>query len=817
MERLLDYFVPERYELCLKLDKVAKSIDGKVKIYGEVLAETVKFHAVNLEIIKVLVDGVKWDYEVKDGLLVLRKVPRNDSCIEIEYRGKLNENMQGAYLSTYEYDGYTETIVATQFESHYAREAFPCIDEPAAKAVFVLSITTDKDDIVLANTPEASEMPHLGHALGRSAKPMVLDGAFPEAADYKTVYFMPTPRMSTYLLAWVCGKFHGKTVTNAHGVEITTYAALSQDLDAVDFANEVAAKSLEFYDDNFGVPYPLKKLTQVALPDFEAGAMENWGLVTYRETMMLVPSTATLGTKKSVALTVAHELSHQWFGDLVTMKWWDDLWLNESFASVMEYYAVDAIHPEFKIWEGFFTGDALAALKRDCLTGVQPVHQDVNDPAEIATLFDPAIVYAKGARLMLMAIRLVGWEKFTKGLKDYFEEHKYSNAEGADLWRAIQRYADFDLSEMMNGFISQPGYPVVTGDDDYEEFTQKRFLIDGEMTDSHWVLPEIREDMTGHYVLNLSDAEFSERLKRFETLGLEEKLRLLIDRDLLSKTELVKSGSLVPLTRKFINEDSAAVWSIIVAIVAGMKIFFEHESAEEESFKKFVRELVRPKLDEIGIKTRDGDDENMLRLRANLLALAFYAEDMEVLAELSEMYTADYASLDAEIRADILDAKVYLEPGLAREYIRVYEKTADPEVKFDLLFAPTLVKDEKVLEELMELLEKPEVVKPQDQFYLFIWLHRNPVVREKVFEWLTQHWDYVKSLAGDKSLDNYPRYTANTVKTAKDFEKWKKFFLPLASDPALARAIEVGRSEIEARLRLIETDRDSVVMALVEK
>ena len=510
MEKLVKYFVPEKYTLDLAIDKKAKTIGGAVTVKGAAKAENIKFHAVGLSVDQVTVNGKKAKFEVIDGVLTVFKAPRSDLVVEIGYHGTLNENMQGAYLSTYEYNGKTEVIVATQFESHYAREAFPCMDEPGAKAVFELAITTSDDkDLILANTPVLNKK------------------------DNKTI-FEPTPRMSTYLLAWVIGKFHGKTIKNAHGVEITTYATLAQDLDAVDYANEIAAKSLEFYDDNFGVPYPLKKLDQVALPDFEAGAMENWGLVTYRESMLLAGKNATLGTKKGVALTVAHELSHQWFGDLVTMEWWDDLWLNESFASVMEYYAVDYIHPEYKIFEGFFTGDCYLALMRDAYTDVQSVHQDVKDPAEIATLFDGAIVYSKGARLMLMLIRLMGWEDFCKGIRDYFEKYKYQNTVGDDLWAALKPYAEFDPGKLMHAFIDKPGYPVIT------DGKQKRFLLDGPMPDETWLLPEITEDMSGHYVLNLSEEEFKNKLAEFDDLGLEEKIRLLIDRNLITKTELTQ-------------------------------------------------------------------------------------------------------------------------------------------------------------------------------------------------------------------------------------------------------------------------------------
>ncbi|MDO5475307.1 MAG: M1 family metallopeptidase, partial [Candidatus Saccharibacteria bacterium] len=372
MERLLKYFVPEKYILDLYVDKFKKTIGGEVKVLGKVLEETIKFHAVDLEISDVLVNGEKATFKANGEILEVYGVLPGEVEVTIYYSGTLNENMEGAYLSSYEYEGKEEIIVATQFESHYAREAFVCIDEPAAKAVFELSITTSEEDMVLSNMPEDFTKSHFGHAQGRSPRLTFLYGALLKS---KTTVFRPTPRMSTYLLAFVIGKFHGKTVVNKHGTEITTYVALNQDIDSVDFANEVAARSLEFFDDNFGVEYPLEKLTQVALPDFDAGAMENWGLVTYRESMLLVGKSATLGDKKSVAVTVAHELSHQWFGDLVTMEWWDDLWLNESFATVMEYFAVDFIYPEYKIFESFFTGDCVAALVRDAYRGVQSVHQ----------------------------------------------------------------------------------------------------------------------------------------------------------------------------------------------------------------------------------------------------------------------------------------------------------------------------------------------------------------------------------------------------------------------------------------------------------
>ena len=778
MERLLDYFIPEKYVLDIEIDKHKKTIGGKVVVEGKVLNNEIKFHAVDLEISDVLINEKKTKFEVADGLLIIPKINKGDTIITIYYSGALNENMEGAYLSTYEYDGHVETIVATQFESHYAREAFPCIDEPAAKAVFEVNITVpDKDDLVLVNTP--------------------------------------SPRMSTYLLAWVIGKFHGKTITNKHGVEITTYCSLAQSIDSVDFANEIAARSLEFYDDNFKEPYPLKKLIQVALPDFEAGAMENWGLVTYRESMMLVSDDATLGTKKSVALTVAHELSHQWFGDLVTMRWWDDLWLNESFASVMEYYAVDAIHPEYKIFEGFFTADCYAALLRDAYSGVQSVHQDVKEPAEIATLFDSAIVYAKGARLMLMLIRLMGWENFCEGIRDYFDKYKYQNTIGDDLWDCLKPYAEFNPKELMHAFIDKPGYPVITNEGkDFEKFSQKRFLLDGEMKKSDWPLPKITEDMSGHYVLDLSEEEFASRLKNFDNLGLEEKLRLLIDRDLITKSGLRGADSLVPLLLRFKNDSAPAVWNKVAGLVGNLRVYFDYGSEGEKLLKQYVLSLVDDKLREIGLKTRKGDEEDVIRLRANLLALDYFAEDEKRFYELAKMYDANYKKMDKEIRDDILSAKAYLEPEIIDDYLKKYKTVVDPDVKFDYLAAACLTKDEKQIDKMLALLGNTVVVKRQDQIYLFIYLYRNPKAKARTFEWLTLNWDFVKKTGGEKTLSDYPMFIAKLARSSVELDKYLEFFGPMRNELALSRAIEIGENEIRARIKMIDKYGDAVLAKL---
>lgn len=816
MERFLDYFVPEKYTLSLGINKFDKKIGGTVLVVGKALRESIKFHAVDLKIKQVLVNGKNAEFKADKKELEILNVKPGRAEIVITYDGSLNENMEGAYLSTYEHNKKTEIIITTQFESHYAREAFPCIDEPAAKAVFELSLTVPsiEGEIILSNMPVAKTNNYSKVPDGKLTIFYNEDGT-KTTNKYIEYIFEPTPRMSTYLLAWVIGRFHGKTITNAHGIKIATYCALNQDIDSVDFANEIAAKSLEFYDDNFKVPYPLKKLDQVALPDFEAGAMENWGLVTYRESMLLVGKSATLGAKKSVAITVAHELSHQWFGDLVTMRWWDDLWLNESFASVMEYYAVDSIHPEYKIFESFFTGDCYVALLRDAHMGVQSVHQDVKTPEEIATLFDGAIVYAKGARLMLMLIRLMGWENFCKGIADYFEKHKYQNTIGDDLWEALKPYADFDPGELMHAFIDRPGYPVITNlGSNFKKFEQKRFLLDGPIKKESWPIPEITEDMSGHYVLNLTETEFEKRLNDFDDLDLEQKLRLLIDRDLITQAGLDSAASLIPLAQKFKKENAPAVWNKVASLIGNLKVYVDDESAEEKLLKEYVFNLIDEKLEEIGIVTRKNDDEDTIRLRANLMGLDYFAEDIERFKKLARMYENNPEKMDPEIRDDILSAKIYLEPEITDDYLEKYKNTSDPDIKFDYLSSAALVRDKKQLEKIVALLGNFEVVKPQDQLYLFVYLYRNPKSKKQTFDWLTKNWELIKKTGGDKTLSDYPTLVSRLARTDEELKRFVDFFGPMREDPALTRAIEIGENEIKSRIKLIKDNKEKVINAL---
>lgn len=855
MENFLDYFHPAIYLLDLVIDRTRETLHGVSNIHGYMpegqnQPKVVKFHAVGMEIESVMCepesdngyngsdgtvrndkyDPMPCEFEYDGEVITVSITP--EMCVKIydpkaisepynelgecgpevtfkiRFRAKFNSNMQGCYLSAYQHNGKEYRIATTQFESHYAREAFPCIDIPAAKACFALTIEVPdlaSGDTVLSNMP-LKEVPH----------------------SLKRFRFQMTPRMSTYLLAWVVGPLQSVSTVSQHGVKVTSYCALNQPIQSLLFANEVAARALDYYDDKFGIGYPLTKLDQVALPDFEAGAMENWGLVTYREAYLLSAPDASIDTKQAVATTVTHELAHQWFGDLVTMRWWDDLWLNESFASVMERYAADALYPELQVWQDFFTTDAVSALRRDALPGVQSVQQDVKSPSEIATLFDSAIVYAKGARLILMLIRLLGEKKFYSGIEDYFRTHWYENATADDLWRSLQCYADFDVKAFMTAWITQPGYPVLNhkaqnGPVDplavqlgsSTEWTEHRFLIAGSSADETWPLPEVSSDLSGYYLLNLSDTDFAEKLRVFDQLSMEQRLRLLIDRMLLAKTTQIPSSSLLELLPKFQNEQSASLWNVIASILNDLKLFCPPETPARTNYQHYLVQLIRPHLAQLNLAKADSTDAT--RLRSAILSIACFAEDEPTLKQLASLYQPDLAMIDPELLGAVLFAEIYFnETEIFDQWLQKYQQISAPDLKSDLLYALCLAKEPTHLDRLLELLVQPAIVRPQDHLFLYAYLLRNYRTRGRALDWLLENWDYVEKLSGEKTTEDYLRITAMWIQTEPEAQKFYAFFDQKTDNPILKRAIKVAHAEIDARLQLIAADSTSVVEKLAK-
>ena len=417
---------PERYELTLTPDLDDFTFEGVEAVSLDIVeaTKTLVLNAAELTVHEVsvtLADGasiqasVEVDEETERATVTLaREAPLGAATLHLRFSSVLNDQMRGFYRSTYAApDGSTRRMATTQFEATDARRAFPCWDEPAVKAVFDVTLIIPDGLDAVSNMPKASDEP-------------LADGK-------RSVRFEPTPMMSTYLLVFIVGDLARVEATASNGTVVGVWTTRGKE-EQGRFALENSVRILDYMNEYFGIDYPLPKMDHIAVPDFAAGAMENWGAITYRETALLFdPGNSAAQARQRILEVVAHEMAHMWFGDLVTMEWWDDLWLNESFASWMGDKAVDHLYPEWQMWTQFVSQDTNTALGLDGLRSSHPIEATVNDPAEIRELFD-AISYSKGGAVLRMLEDFLGPETFRSGLHDYLSANAYGNARTEHLW-----------------------------------------------------------------------------------------------------------------------------------------------------------------------------------------------------------------------------------------------------------------------------------------------------------------------------------------------------------------------------------------------
>lgn len=828
---LLDSFIPEHYDLSLTLERTKRAFHGTVTITGYQKSDTdLPLHAKELTIMHATIDGQKVEYSLDDhDVLRLASSTPGAHIVVLQFKGSITDAMHGLYPCYFDVDGEKKELLATQFESHHAREVFPCIDEPAAKATFDLALTTEEGVEVLGNMPIEWQRTE------------------PEGLVTK---FETSPRMSSYLLAFVVGELQKKTATTKDGVEVNVWATHAQPDTALDFPLDIAVRSIEFYNDYFGTPYPLPKADHVALPDFSSGAMENWGLITYREMALLAdPNTTSISSRQYIATVIAHELAHQWFGNLVTMKWWNDLWLNESFATLMEYLAVDALHPEWNIWLDFATNESIVALRRDALDGVQSVQVDVNHPDEISTLFDGAIVYAKGARLLRMVQQFVGDNAFQRGLAQYFKDFAYGNTVGNDLWQALANASDKDIIDMMNIWASQAGFPVVhaslTGDT--VTLRQEQFFV-GPHQPSHklWPIPlnastsnapQLMEEQelsfthssesaftlnvgdSAHFITHYDETLFNRLIEsvRKDSLDQLAKIQLLDEATLLARGGILSSHQLIPLIDAYRNERSEPVWNIISLAIGELKKFVQDDQEAEQKLRKFVREIAQPLYEKLGWQARSGETEEHTKLRSIIIGLTLYGEDQDAIKKAKELYeNTPLESLDPELRPLVISSVArYGDSETVDALLERYQTSQSAELKQDICLGVTSTRVPASIEKLLASIKDAEIVKPQDVARWFVYLIRGRESRDATWQWMQDNWDWIEqTFGGDKSYDDYPRYSASGLSTQAQLEEYKHFFASKQDDPSLSRAIQLGIGEIEGRVELIERDQATVLKAL---
>ena len=828
--RLLDTFTPNHYNLTLDLTRAEeKEFSGTVIISGDSTSESISLHSKGLTIQSAAIDNQPADVsfgEFDELKLSQPNLKNGNHTIHINFSGTITDAMHGLYPCYFTHDGIKKQLFATQFESHHAREVFPCVDEPAAKAEYDLTLVTRTGITVLGNMPVKSEE---------------------ENGDSLTTTFEKTPRMSSYLLAFVIGELHKKSAHTKSGVEVNVWATPAQNENTLDFALDIATRSIDFYDEYFGVKYPLPKSDHVALPDFSSGAMENWGLITYRESCLLAdPELTPESSRRFIATVIAHELSHQWFGNLVTMQWWNDLWLNESFANMMEYVAIDALQPDWHMWEDFATNEVTAALRRDSLDGVQSVQADVNHPDEISTLFDPAIVYAKGGRLLVMVRKLIGEEAFRAGLKSYFEKFAYKNTVGNDLWQELELASDQPIVDLMNAWISQPGLPVVSVSNSHDAaiLSQERFFIgEHQPSDALWPIPlfanqpldvkvlnqkettisiekplQLNCGLSAHFVTKYDESTREYLLKNITELPTLDKICILQDATILARAGFENSASLLPLALSLKTETNEKVFGMAAGALTELRKFVDDNDAARDSLKRISGEFARATFEELGWDEKDGESDDDRERRTTALSLMMYSEDKEVLNEAKTRFDNNkLEDLPTELRALIISANVrhFETPKIIENLFATYKNTPSNDLQNDIAIGLTSTKNPETAEKILANIKDSNTIRPQDASRWFVYLIRTRESRQIAWNWLKENWAWVEDTFGeDKSYDDFIRYAATALLTTDELNDFQQFFEPMENIPALARTIKLGITEISARAELIERDKADVLSAL---
>ena len=774
---------PSKYRIKLQPDLKNFTFDGEQSVDLLILeaTSTIVLNSIDLEISNTTLHAngttltsksVTIDKDAETATLDFGEtIQPGDARLEMVFTGELNNKLMGFYRSEYtSQDGETRYLATTQFEPTDARRAFPCWDEPAKKATFEVTLVFSDEYQAVSNTP-------------------VVEEAVP-GPGLKSVRFAETPIMSTYLLVFIVGNLTSIEERAAGGTTVGVWTTPGKE-DQASFALDTSVKLLSYFNEYFGIPYPLPKLDHIAIPDFAAGAMENWGAVTYRETALLVdPDNSSAGTRQRVAEVIAHEMAHMWFGDLVTMEWWDDLWLNESFASWMGNKAVDWLFPEWEMWTQFVNMDTNRALSLDGLKNSHPIEQAVKNPAEVSQLFD-AISYSKGASVIRMLENFLGEESFRKGLNRYLSSHMYDNARTEDLWSALETESGRPVTAIMDSWVKQMGYPVLQVESDrtggqttlsvtQERFVYDRFLGDGEPdSDSDnevWRVPvsasqgseesavtvmdgrqtqidvpgsgdgwvKLNPLQTGFFRVNYSTEDWQRLVPAIESLELHATDRLGVQNDAyaLSRAGLLPVTQFLSLAQAYKNEGDASVWSDLASNLRDIEQLISDE-AIHPAYQGFAREIFGPAARKIGWEPKSGEGHLDALLRSTVLSQAGSYHDPGVTAQASERfqkYLQDRETLAPDLRGVVF--ALAAQSGGKDVYDQIWGlegETDLAEEKIRLLMSLTRFQQPELLNStLADSLSAK--VRSQDSITLVAGVAANPKGRDLAWEFVKDNW-----------------------------------------------------------------------------
>ncbi|PUZ74699.1 hypothetical protein GQ55_1G086600 [Panicum hallii var. hallii] len=862
--RLPGFAAPRRYDLRLAPDLAACAFAGSVAVDLDVAAPT-RFLVLNAAELDVAPGGVGFaprgsgqvlqPVEVtnvpEDEILIIcfnEVLPLGEGTLTIAFQGTLNDKMHGFYRSVYELNGEKKNMAVTQFEPADARRCFPCWDEPAFKAVFKITLEVPSETVALSNMPVIEEKVN---------------------GPTKTVYFQESPIMSTYLVAVIVGIFDYVEDFTTDGTRVRVYTQVGKSAQGK-FALEVALKTLVLFKEYFAVPYPLPKMDMIAIPDFASGAMENYGLVTYRETALLFDEKhSAAANKQRVAVVVAHELAHQWFGNLVTMEWWTHLWLNEGFATWVSYLAADQFFPEWNVWTQFLE-ESTTGFKLDALAGSHPIEVDINHVDEIDEIFD-AISYRKGASVIRMLQSYLGAEVFQKSLAAYIKRFAYSNAKTEDLWAALEEGSGEPVRTLMHSWTKQQGYPVVSVKlkDGKLQLEQTQFLSSGSTGVGQWVVPvtlcccsysrqekflfdgkqedfdlsglmecqkkdnfwiKLNVNQTSFYRVSY-DEELASRLRyAIETnkLSAADRYGVLDDAYALCMAGKQKLVSLLHLIATYKDETEYTVLAHAITTSLNIAEMMAVAAPEElGSLKKFLIDFLEPFAQKLGWDAKSGEGHLNALLRGTLLtALAelgheatineavrrfnVFLEDRETPLLPPDVRKAAYVALMQTVNKSNKTGyesllKIYRETDLSQEKVRVLGSLAS-------------CPDPVVVREALDFILSPEV-RNQDAIFLLRGVCSG--AHEVAWQWLKENWDYILGAYSGTLLTYFVNITVSPLATDEKGDEAEEFFKS-RTKASIARTVKQSIERVRINAQWVksikgEADLGNVIRALAHK
>lgn len=860
-QRLPTDVVPVNYDIQLKPNLKAFTFDGVELISVEVrnATKSLSVNSIEIEVNAVcyipegsgqeITGSVTYKKEHETATFTFpEELPVGKGCLKVVFTGGLNDRMKGFYRSKYTGpDGEDRYGAVTQFEPSDARRSFPCWDEPAHKATFDITLIVPKNRVALSNMPVISETDD------------------PNDSNLKVVKYDKSPIMSTYLVAYCVGEYDFVEDKDVNGVLVRVYTPVGKK-EQGQFALDVAVKTLPFYKNYFNIAYPLPKMDLIAIADFSAGAMENWGLVTYRETALLIdPQNSSSKAKQWVALVVGHELAHQWFGNLVTMEWWTDLWLNEGFASWIEYLCVDYVFPEFDIWTQFVNQDLGRAFDLDALHTSHPIEVPVGGPDEVDEIFD-AISYSKGASVIRMLHDYIGDADFKKGMNAYLTKYAYKNTFTVDLWGALEEASGKPVGKVMSTWTKQMGFPVIKvsqkqdGNNRVLHLTQEKFNADGKTKQgesTEWLVPisistsaspsepvtkvlmdkpsmevvvenvspgdwvKLNTGSVGVYRVQYTSDMLDPLIPAIKEQTLPPRDRLGLENDLfaLARAGLSSSVDVLKVAEGYVTETDFTVWSDLSVNLSVIANLIQYTDADD-AYKHYAKALFGPIAKKLGWEQKPGEGALTAMLRDLVLMKMGRYGDPDTVAEANRRFE-EHCNGTATIPAD-LRATVYVtvltngNEETFNKMLKLYDDAEMQEEKVRIGRLLGTVRDEKLLQRTLEF-AMSEKVRAQDTGFVIAGVIGSVLGREVGWKFVEDNWaELHKRYHGGFLLARLLKSMIENFVTEEKAKHIEEFFAKNPA-PAADRAISQALENVRLNALWMQTQSATVIQYLRDR